>query len=217
MGIEYWTLVPTLPWAVPIIKASTQSADDCVTISRKAKMMFTSKAELKNFKSVFTPPKSFLFSRAALKSLKVKAAKIISDILRLMTNSDRATKSLTNLQLNSDDIKCLPLGFHTNKPPNPSLCCDMPACLHQGDDLEWKRFNGCFHSFHIKCLGNIDHCPICRGHLQLVIQNLSATAQNTIFNGQDDFIASTTNAENSSSEKAHKLHEESNDSKNWKD
>ena len=57
-----------------IIRANSQSADDCETISNKAKMIFTSKTEIKNFKSVFTPPKSFAFARSALKSLKVKAA-----------------------------------------------------------------------------------------------------------------------------------------------
>ena len=42
-----------------LIRSNTYDADDCETISKKAKMVFTSKNELKNFKSVFTPPKSF--------------------------------------------------------------------------------------------------------------------------------------------------------------
>ena len=146
-----------------IIRANSQSADDCETMSNKAKMIFPSKIEMKNFKSVFTPPKSFTFSRSALKSLKVKAPGIISNILKLMTNVESATKLSTYLQLNCNNIKCLPLGFHTNKPPNPSICCDMPACPHQNDDLKWKIFSGCFHSFHTKCLQDVDHCPICQG------------------------------------------------------
>ena len=146
-------------------------------------MIFTSKTEIKHFKSVFTPPKSFAFTRSALKSLKVKAAGIICNILKLMTNVESGTKLSTDLQLNCNNIKCLPLGFHINKPPNSSICCDMPGCPHQSDDLEWKIFNGCFHSFHTKCLQNVDHCPICQRYLQLVIEQLSTTAKDSIFNG----------------------------------
>lgn len=194
-----------------IIRANTQSADDCTTISKKAKMMFTSKAEVKNFKSVFTPPKSFTFTRKVLKSLKVKAAEIIGDVLKKMTNTDSAIELSTDMQLNSDNIKCLPLGFHTNKPPNPCLCCDMPACPHQSEDLEWKRFDGCFHSFHVKCLGDIDHCPICRGYLQQVVQQLSTSAQNAIFNGQDNAEVDLGNPENNTPDKPPKINEETNE------
>ena len=191
-----------------IIRPNTQPADDCTTLSNKAKMIFTLKAEVKNFESVFTPPKSFTFTRSALKSLKVKAAGIICHILKLLKSVDGGTTLSTDLQLNSKNIKCLPLGFHTNKPPNASICCDMPAFPHQNKDLKWKRFSGCFHSFHTECLGNINHCPICRGYLQLVLQQLSSTAQDSIFNGQHNAAVPSTNRENNTQDKPPKVHEE---------
>ena len=101
-------------------------------------MIFISKTEIKNFKSVFPPPKSFALTRSALKSLKVKAVGIICNILKWMTKVESATKLSTDLQLNCNNIKCLPLGFHTNKPPNPSTCCDMLACPHQSDAWNGK-------------------------------------------------------------------------------
>ena len=168
-----------------IIRSNTLAADDCETISKKAKMIFTAKTELKSFKSVFTPPKPFSFSRNVLRSLKVKAAEIIANLLKLVTDAS-ATKLQDKLQLNKENIKCLPLGFHTSKPPNPHITCDMPACLLQDKKAAWKRFNGCFHSFHLQCLNDLDHCPICCSHLKMVIQKLASSAQQSIHNAHND-------------------------------
>ena len=170
-----------------IIRSYTYAADDCETISKKAKMIFTSRNELKNFKSVFTPPKSFSFSRNVLRSLKVKAAEIIGNLLQSVTNTCPSTPDLQKkLHLTNENIKCLPLGFHTNKPPNPYLTCDMPACHLQDKNTPWKKFNGCFHSFHLECLKDVDHCPICRSHLQMVIHQLGSSAQQSIHNLQHE-------------------------------
>ena len=107
-------------------------------------MVFTSKTELKNFKTAFTPPKVFSSSRNVLQILKVKADEIITNILKSITSSEGTwtTNLPTNLLLTSGNAKCLPLGFHTNKPPNHPLCCDMPACLLRNTNSEWKKFNG---------------------------------------------------------------------------
>ena len=126
--------------------SQTNSSDDCETISQKAKMIFTSKAELKNFKTAFTPPKTFSFTRNILHVLKVKAAQLVGHILKLTTETEGAKYQASQLDFTYANIKCLPLGYHTNKPPDQSCTCDMPACCHK--DSDWKLFTGCFHSFH---------------------------------------------------------------------
>jgi hypothetical protein len=146
-------------------------------------MIFTSKAELKNFKTAFTPPKTFSFTRNVLHALKVKAAQLIGKILKLTTESEGAKYLATKLDFTSANIKCLPLGYHTNKPPVQSYNCDMPACCLK--DSNWKLFTGCFHSFHMECLKGIDSCPICCAHLRTVINKLSSTAQQSIFSPND--------------------------------
>ena len=64
-------------------------------------MIFNTKTQLKNFKTSFTPPKTYSFTRSVLKSIKVKAAEIIANILKWVTDSDdtATTKLSTNLQL----------------------------------------------------------------------------------------------------------------------
>ena len=71
-----------------VIRSQTNPSDECETISKKAKMIFTSKAELKNFKTAFTPPKTFSFTRNVLHALKVKAAQLIGNILKLTTETE---------------------------------------------------------------------------------------------------------------------------------
>ena len=138
---------------------------------------------------MFTPPKLFSLSGNVLRSLKVKAAEIIGNLLNLVTNTNTSTPDLQDqLQLNKENIKCLPLGFHTNKPPNPHLTCDMPACHMQDKKAAWKKFGGCFHSFHSECLKDLNHCPICRSHLQMVIHQLTSSAQQSIYNIQQPTI-----------------------------
>ena len=122
-----------------------------------------------------------------------------------------SAKFSTDLQLNCNNIKCLLLSSLTNKPPNPSICCDMPAYPHQSDGLEWKIFNTCFHSFHIKCLQDVGHCPVCQGYFQLVIEQLSTTAQDSIFNSQENGATPSTNPKNRTEDKPPKVQEETNE------
>ena len=163
-----------------VIRSQTNSSDDCETISQNAKMIFTSKAELKNFKTAFTPPKTFSFTRNVLHTLKVKAAQLIGHILKLATETEGAKYLASQLDFTSANIKCLPLGCHANKPPDQSCTCDMPEYCRKDSDC--KLFTGCFHSFHTECLKGIDTCPICSAHLKTVINKLSSTAQHSIFN-----------------------------------
>lgn len=80
-----------------VIRSQTNSSDNCETISQKAKMVFTSKVELKYFKTVFTPPKTFSFTRSVLHALKVKAAKLIGELLKLTTETEGAEYLSTKL------------------------------------------------------------------------------------------------------------------------
>ena len=85
----------------------------------------------------------------------------------------------------------------------------MPACPHQNDDLEWKIFNGCFHS--TQSVFKMWIIAICQGYLQLVIEQLSITAKDSIFNGQENGATASANPENSTKDKPPKVQEETNE------
>ena len=56
----------------------------------------------------------------------------------------------------------------------------------------------------------MDHCPICSSHLQLIIQQLSTSAQHSIFNTKDEGSVDATN-EDHNSDKPPKLADEKED------
>ena len=56
----------------------------------------------------------------------------------------------------------------------------------------------------------MDHCPICSSHLQLIIQQLSTSAQHSIFNTKDEGSVDETN-EDHNSDKPPKLADEKED------
>ena len=80
----------------------------------------------------------------------------------------------------------LPYGYHTDWPPNASSICDMPTCPDVNADKPWKRFDGCWHSFHIDCLRGSTICEICRGQIKRDIRKLSKVASEAIFNPATD-------------------------------
>ena len=57
----------------------------------------------------------------------------------------------------------------------------------------------------------MDHCPLCQGYLQLVIEQLSTTAQDSIFNSQENGATPSTNPKNSTGHKPPKVQEKTNE------
>ena len=75
-----------------IIRGSTNSWDMPEQLSFKAKSIFASKKRQHNFRSYFTPPKSFTFSRKELKSLKFKCAEILVNKIFVPIASEKFPK-----------------------------------------------------------------------------------------------------------------------------
>ena len=81
----------------------------------------------------------------------------------------------------SNSPSCFPLGYHTNCPPVPFICCDMPGCTLLMTNEEWLLIEGCLHSFHLRCLKGVSFCPICRSHIKTTVGTLATAAQRGIF------------------------------------
>ena len=82
--------------------------------------------------------------------------------------------------------KILPLGHCSSNPPNEKKRCDLPSCTVTGDK-EWMIFDGCLHSFHLKCLSDdINFCPLCQQFLREKAKQLTQTAINAILHGNPD-------------------------------
>ena len=170
-----------------IIRAQTVDGDDASMLQKKAKAVFQSKRSQHNFRSNFTPPKNYTFSQNQLQSLKLKTseklAEIFSYISMLTPDSDLDNSPLGNMlrSLSTNFPNTFPFGYHTNSQPDPFICCDMPGCTLLNTSEEWLLIEGCFHSFHIKCLKGASFCPICSSHIKTTVGNLATTAQNSIF------------------------------------
>ena len=77
-------------------------------------------------------------------------------------------------------LKVLPLGYTSENQPNPNKRCDFPGCL-VSSDKEWRVFEGCAHSFHLECLGEMDICPFWQSFLQNKAKSLAETSKETSF------------------------------------
>ena len=168
-----------------IIRAQTKHSDTALLLTRKVKSMFQSKAKQMHFRSIFTPPKHFSFSHGQLKYLKLKCARFLADILAAVRNNPSHTsfhfsmnkkrKKITVImpevfgKKRMDDV-ILPLGFHGERPPDEDMHCDLPGCKEERG--EWSILQGCWHSFHDKCLQNLSHCPLCKKLLESKIDEL---------------------------------------------
>ena len=65
-----------------ILRAQTKPSDTADELCRKAKAIFQSKEKQSNFKSFFTSPEQFSFSHNQLQFLKVKCAKVLTDMVK---------------------------------------------------------------------------------------------------------------------------------------
>ena len=176
-----------------ILRAQTNSSDTAADLTKKAKSSFQSKVKQSNFRSYFTPPKQFSFSHDQLRYLKVRCAQTLSSLIiklssspgsSMFCNRNAKVHDCTHIllpNLCSDTpmkTKVLPLGFNTSIKPEANKRCDLPGCLHSGE--EWKILNGCWHSFHAACLEGFTGCPLCKEYLKEKIKQLGEIAKDAI-------------------------------------
>ena len=174
-----------------IIRAQTQPSDTADKLQQRAKGIFQSKTKQANFRSNFTPPKHFHFSQQQLKCLKVRCAEFLTNIFIEINNHIGCASSFIRRKtkyfhlphiFGEAEIKstALPLGFSTKQEPNQDCICDLHSCIVDKDDEPWKIYQGCWHSFHVKCLNGTAFCPICHGFLETKVKELGKAAQDAI-------------------------------------
>ena len=164
-----------------IIRGNTNSWDTADILTFKAKSLFASKDRQHNFCSHFMPPKSYTSSRKQLKFLKYKCAELLVNKIFVPIASGTDLTHFLPAEIPSKST-ILPLGFHTDWPPSENRICDMPGCLDKSYDKPWVRFDSCWHSYYVDCLGESDICQICAAFLSEEIRRLSQVAQKAIFN-----------------------------------
>ncbi|XP_028410469.1 uncharacterized protein LOC114533084 [Dendronephthya gigantea] len=176
-----------------IIRAQTQPTDTAEKLQQRAKSIFQSKTKQANFRSNFTPPKQFNYSQQQLKYLMVKCAEFLTNIFIAVNNHIGCASSFIKRKVKyvylpdifgPDKVKytTLPLGFSSSQEPNQDCICDLYSCTINHSDEPWKLFQGCWHSFHVKCLNGSDFCPICHGYLQDKVKELGNIAKDAILN-----------------------------------
>ena len=76
-------------------------------------------------------------------------------------------------------LEVLPLEYASQNQPNSNKRCDIPGFLVTSDK-ERKVFEGCAHSFHLECLGDMDICLFCQSFLQNKARSLTEIAKSAI-------------------------------------
>ena len=174
-----------------IIRAQTQPSDTAAKLQERAKGIFQSKTKQANFRLNFTPPKHFSFSQQQLKYLKVRCAEFLTNIFIVINDHIGCASSFIRRKtkyvrlphiFGEAEVKytALPLGFSAKHEPNQNCICDLHSCTINDDDESWKIFQGCWHSFHVKCLNGTTFCPICHAFLQSKVEELGKVAKDAI-------------------------------------
>ena len=192
-----------------ILRAQTKPSDTADKLRKKAKAIFQSKEKQSNFRSFFTSPKQFSFSHNQLHFLKVKCAKVLTDMVKKIAKTlgegsfstcrGKRTGHVTFPTMCSNipaKTTILPLGYHCNIKPDNTKKCDLPGCKLSSPNESWSILTGCFHSFHCKCLDESTSCPLCKDFLQKKVQELGEIAKEAILHPHatdtDDHNESTT-------------------------
>ena len=174
-----------------IKRAQTQLSDTADKLQQRPKGIFQSKTKQANFRSNSTPPKHFNYSQQQLQCLKVRCAEFLTNTFIAISNHIGSASSFMRRKtkhfhlphiFGEAEVKsaALPLGFNTKHEPNQDCKCDLHSCIVDSDDQPWKIYQGCWHSFHVKCLNGANFCPIGHGFLETKIKELGKAAQDAI-------------------------------------
>ena len=153
-------------------------------------MLFQSKANLHNFSSAFTPPKSFTFSQNQQKYFKLQTAKLLVRVFKFISGKTQEPDSL-DPHLPTDDIRAFHLAYRTCRTPYSNLRCDLPGCPYNCTDLDWKVSEGCGQSFHLLCIKDSEKCAICTKHVCEAIKKLADVARASMFKDKEQSESGT--------------------------
>ena len=139
-----------------IIRSKTNDSDTAEQLRQKAKGSFQAKEAQHKFKSYFSPPTCFTFSQNQLSYLKAKCADLIASIFinihlylgkAEFKGKGRNLKVVLPMVFGAEPVKSnvLPLGYCSDREPDPEKICDMQSCIVM-DDTKWVLFEGCSHS-----------------------------------------------------------------------
>ena len=137
---------------------------------RKPKLCFSQKWNSSTSKNISPNPRNCSGHLITSKRLKAKCANILANIFtgiaknpgKVKISTQGKTTKVLLPKIFGDEpvkIKVLPLGYCTSTIPDQSRRCDLPGC-NINEDLSWKIFEGCSHSFHHSFLGEIQFCPL---------------------------------------------------------
>ena len=170
---------------------------------KQTKSIFGSQARQCNFRSVFTTPKNYVFSRVQLKYLHIRVANVLVNLFIKIGNNPSITYPLPRQPRQKLDCEkfilpdlfgdlpvnnyFLPLGYQCEQKPDPQRRCDELTCT-VSEDQPWTIFEGCWHSFHVVCLADKQHCKICKAHLEMEIGKLVCVANATLLEQDADPI-----------------------------
>ena len=173
-----------------IIRSKTNDHDSAEKMQETARATFQSRQAQSNFRNYFAAKHYSMFSQKHINNLKLRCAKLLavcfSNRAKFSNNvcftgtGKNKTVTLPNVFGKGQmKLKVLPLGYASENQPNPNKRCDFPGCL-VSSDKKWRVFEGCAHSFHLECLGEMDICPFCQSFLQNKARSLAETAKSAI-------------------------------------
>ena len=180
-----------------ILTRSSRVTDTAAMLITRMKDIFANKETQRSFLDTFGHETESTFSRGEMRRSKLKAAK---HLVKLFTRiSSRDTEVFTReisgkvnwkmpllFQENLVDIRVLPLGFHTVRPPQMNLACDHQDCQDPTDTSSpWSINEGCGHSYHSSCHPSNIPCPICQKFIKDTSKSVCEVAKSAIVNGSD--------------------------------
>ena len=185
-----------------IFRAQTKAYFTVDQLIHRVKSVFASKSKQHEFRSAFTPPRYYSLNVNQLQSLKLRAASIlktffVNKITNLISGNYSINKDLWGCE--KIPLECLPIGYQSKFPPQGNKLCDLPGC-NSGEVICWKRFDGCAHAFHKRCLTNEDVCSICQTFLKKELERLAKIAKDAVLAQEvrgdiNDNISNETNKE----------------------
>ena len=174
-----------------IIRRNTTSSDSTEQMVKKVFGIFASKERQANFRASFTPAKNYVFSRTEIRCIYAKVASVIVGVVNNIAANQNCAHPLPRVPRQRQDCTFwsmpdlfgkiqmksyfLPLGFQFSSLPDPLRRCDLKDCL-ETNQVPWKLFESCRHSFHVACLKGATYCPICRDGVADALSRLSESA-----------------------------------------
>ena len=189
----------TVEYVHSVIRRHTADSATEEQLKETIKAVFGTSQRQSNFKSIFTPPKNYVFSRIQLKYLHSRVANVLVSIFTRIAASPEESQHLPRQKGQRKDCEkymlpalfgetsvksyFLPLGFQCKQKPNTQRRCDSSTCTLTGEE-PWSIFEGCWHSFHNQCLAGKSYCTICKMHLEDVVNSLSTSANATLLHDE---------------------------------